>query len=134
MSRWRRRLACLLTAAGVLVRPASAATEALPSWNDGAPKRAILEFVAATTRKGAPTFVSPAERIAVFDNDGTLWAEQPMYVQLAFTLDRVKALAPQYPSGRRRSRSSRCWRETRRPRSRAASPPWSKCSQPRTLA
>ena len=69
----------------------------LPSWNDGAAKQAILEFVVEVTTAGSPAFVAPAERIAVFDNDGTLWAEQPMYFQLAFALDRVKALAPEHP-------------------------------------
>ena len=69
----------------------------LPSWNDGATKQAIVEFVARVTRQGGPDFVPPAERIATFDNDGTLWAEHPMYVQLAFALDRVKAMAPQHP-------------------------------------
>lgn len=69
----------------------------LPSWNDGRAKRSILDFVAAVTREGSPDFVLPAERIATFDNDGTLWCEQPMYVQLAFALDRVRALAPQHP-------------------------------------
>src|ERR1043166_1953107 len=69
----------------------------LPSWNDEPPKHAIVKFVADPPRAGAPTFVPPAERIAVFDNDGTLWCEQPMYVQLAFVLDRVRALAPQNP-------------------------------------
>ncbi len=73
------------------------AADALPSWQDGAAKKAIVEFVAKVTKEGGPDFVSPAERIAVFDNDGTLWAEQPMYFQLAFALDRVKALAPQHP-------------------------------------
>jgi len=69
----------------------------LPAWNDGAAKRLILEFVANVTEKGGPEFVPPMERIAVFDNDGTLWAEQPIYFQAFFTLDRVKALAPQHP-------------------------------------
>jgi hypothetical protein len=67
------------------------------SWNGGAAKRAITDFVARVTAQGGPDFVPPAERIAVFDNDGTLWAEQPMYFQLAFILDRLKALAPQHP-------------------------------------
>jgi hypothetical protein len=70
---------------------------ALPSWNDGAAKQAILNFVGAVTREGSPDFVPPAERIATFDNDGTLWCEHPMYVQLAFALDRVKAMAPLHP-------------------------------------
>jgi phosphoglycolate phosphatase-like HAD superfamily hydrolase len=69
----------------------------LLSWSDGATKQAIVEFVAKVTNEGGPDFVPPAERIATFDNDGTLWAEQPMYFQLAFALDRVKALAPQHP-------------------------------------
>jgi hypothetical protein len=74
-----------------------AQTDSLPSWNDGVSKQAIVEFVARVTRQGGPDFVSPAERIAVFDNDGTLWPEHPMYVQLAFALDRVKAMAPLHP-------------------------------------
>ncbi|MFZ5876593.1 MAG: HAD family hydrolase [Nitrospirota bacterium] len=73
------------------------AADPLPAWNDGAAKKAITEFVAKVTATGSPTFVPIPERIAVFDNDGTLWAEQPMYFQLAFMLDRVKALAPQHP-------------------------------------
>ena len=73
------------------------AAEPLPSWNDTAPKQAIIAFVEKTTKEGSPDFVPISERIAVFDNDGTLWAEQPMYFQLFFALDRVKALAPQHP-------------------------------------
>src|SRR6478672_10444994 len=73
------------------------AADGLPSWNDGAAKRSIVAFVEAVTRAGGPSFVPPAERIATFDNDGTLWAEQPLYFQLAFALDRVKALVPQHP-------------------------------------
>ncbi|UOA09376.1 HAD family phosphatase [Methylobacter sp. S3L5C] len=69
----------------------------LPSWNNGATKTAIVQFVKSVTKKGGPDFVPPAERIATFDNDGTLWCEQPMYVQLAFALDRVQALAPEHP-------------------------------------
>jgi phosphoserine phosphatase len=72
-------------------------TDALPSWNDGATKKAITDFVSRVTVQGGSDFVPPAERVAVFDNDGTLWLEQPMYVQLAFALDRVKALAAQHP-------------------------------------
>ena len=73
------------------------ALAALPSWNDSASKRAIVDFVARITRDGGPEFVPASERVAVFDNDGTLWAEQPLYTQLAFALDRVKALSPQHP-------------------------------------
>jgi phosphoglycolate phosphatase-like HAD superfamily hydrolase len=73
------------------------AADPLPSWRDGRTKQAIVDFVKQVTAKGGPKFVPPADRIAVFDNDGTLWAEQPMYFQLAFALDRVKALAPRHP-------------------------------------
>jgi haloacid dehalogenase-like hydrolase len=73
------------------------AQDALPSWNDTAPKKAIVAFVEKVTKKGSPDFVPPAERIATFDNDGTLWTEQPMYFQLLFALHRVGVLAPQHP-------------------------------------
>lgn len=73
------------------------AADPLPSWNDTGSKQAIVAFVKKVTRKGSADFVQPSERIATFDNDGTLWAEQPMYFQLLFALDRVKALAPQHP-------------------------------------
>ena len=76
------------------------AADALPSWNDTAPKKAIVTFVEKVTREGSPDFVPPAERIATFDNDGTLWAEQPIYFQLSFALDRVKTLAPRHPEWR----------------------------------
>lgn len=69
----------------------------LPSWNEGPTKSAIIDFIARVTREGGPDYVPPAERIAVFDNDGTLWSEQPMYVQLAFGLDRIKAQSAQHP-------------------------------------
>ena len=81
----------------VLLSGVAQARDPLPSWHDGKAKQAIVAFVAKVTKEGSPDFVSPAERIATFDNDGTLWAEQPMYVQLLFALDRVKALAPQHP-------------------------------------
>jgi hypothetical protein len=73
------------------------AADALPSWNDGPTKLAILEFVAAVTDENGRDYVEPAERIAVFDNDGTLWSEKPAYFQLLFAIDRVNALAPQHP-------------------------------------
>jgi phosphoglycolate phosphatase-like HAD superfamily hydrolase len=72
-------------------------SDPLPSWNDTAPKAAIVEFVEKVSKEGSPDFVPEPERIAVFDNDGTLWTEHPMYVQLAFALDRVKAEAPSHP-------------------------------------
>ena len=73
------------------------AADPLPSWNDGATKKSIISFVEKVTKPGSPDFVPVAERIATFDNDGTLWAEQPMYFQFFFTLDLVKALTPQHP-------------------------------------
>ena len=83
---------------GALFSPlAQAAADPLPSWNDGPARQAILDFVTKVTKEGSPDFVPPAERIATFDNDGTLWAEQPLYFQLLFALDRVKVLAPQHP-------------------------------------
>jgi hypothetical protein len=87
-------------AAGTL--PASPAgqvpvTDPLPSWNDTAPKKAIFNFVERVTKRGSSDFVPEGDRIAAFDNDGTLWAEQPMYFQLLFALDRVKVLAPKHP-------------------------------------
>jgi phosphoserine phosphatase len=73
------------------------ASDALASWNDGKTKQSILAFVEKVTTPTSPDFVPPAERIATFDNDGTLWTEHPMYTQLAFALDRIKALAPKHP-------------------------------------
>ena len=80
-----------------VVMVAAQAAEPLPSWNDGAARSAIVKFVDTVTTQGTPDFVPEPERIAVFDNDGTLWAEQPMYFQLLFAIDRVKALAPNHP-------------------------------------
>ncbi|ADG67075.1 Haloacid dehalogenase domain protein hydrolase [Planctopirus limnophila DSM 3776] len=76
------------------------AEEPLPSWNDSAARRAILEYVKSVTTEGSPRFVPVSERIVTFDNDGTLWCEQPMYVQLAFALDRVRLLADKHPEWR----------------------------------
>ncbi|QDT52739.1 haloacid dehalogenase-like hydrolase [Caulifigura coniformis] len=78
-------------------RHSTAADDPLPSWNDTARKKSIVAFVQKVTTEGAPGFVPVPERIATFDNDGCLWAEQPMYFQALFVLDRVKALAPQHP-------------------------------------
>lgn len=72
-------------------------SDPLPSWNDGATKQAIVEFIRTTTDKGSPQYVPVEQRIATFDNDGTLWSERPVYFQLAFAIDRVQALAPQHP-------------------------------------
>ncbi len=87
-------LLAALVVAG-LAAPACAA-DPLPSWNDGKARQAIVDFVAKVATDGSRDFVPAAERIAVFDNDGTLWCEQPMYFQSAFTMDRVRALAPQH--------------------------------------
>ncbi|WP_412177236.1 HAD family hydrolase [Mesorhizobium sp. ZC-5] len=84
--------ALLMTTAAAAAQP-----DPLPSWNDGAARKSVLEFVIAVTTDGSADYVEAADRIAVFDNDGTLWSEQPMYVQLAFALDRVKTLAPDHP-------------------------------------
>lgn len=80
-----------------LLLPVSAFAQELPSWNDGKSKQAIVDFVKKVTTQGGADYVAPEDRIAVFDNDGTLWTEQPFYFQLGFILDRVKTLAPQHP-------------------------------------
>ena len=72
-------------------------TDPLPSWNEGAAKSSIINYVEAVTNETNPDFIKRADRIAVFDNDGTLWAEQPYYFQLQFAIDRIKSLAPQHP-------------------------------------
>ena len=87
----------LVALAAVLLAARAFAADPLPSWNDTASKRAIVQFVERVTKEGSADFVPAPERIATFDNDGTLWAEQPMYFQLLFVVDRVKALAPQHP-------------------------------------
>jgi phosphoserine phosphatase len=81
----------------LLFANAAFAADPLPSWNDTTPKKAIVAFVEHVTRQGSPDFVPVAERIAVFDNDGCLWTEQPMYFQAFFIFDRIKQLAPQHP-------------------------------------
>jgi phosphoserine phosphatase len=103
-SRWRLAAVLLLSAAGTLMQFAAAfaAADPLPSWNDTPSKKAIIAFVERVTRTGGPDFVPVAQRIATFDNDGTLWGEQPMYFQAFFILDRVKALVPQHPEWRQR--------------------------------
>ena len=97
MFRVTRRAAGLSLAILLAGGPALAASDPLPSWNPGAAKQAILAYVAKVTRPG-PAFVPPAERIAVFDNDGTLWSEQPIYNQFAYAMARVKALVAKDPS------------------------------------
>jgi len=83
--------------ATLLFSSSALALDPLASWNDTASKRAIVEFVEQATRKGSPAFVPVPERIAVFDNDGTLWSEKPLYFQLQFAIDRVRQRAPNHP-------------------------------------
>ena len=97
VSLFRQARALLLGAALVFAANAFAQSDPLPSWNDGAAKKAIVEFVQATTTQGGPQFVPPAERIATFDQDGTLWVEQPLYAQVMYCLDRVPALVKAKP-------------------------------------
>lgn len=95
----RRSFGLGLVAASVIAagRASFAQNDPLPSWNEGAAKRALIDFVARTTTAGGREFVPVPERIATFDNDGTLWCEQPIYVQIAFAMDRVKAEAAKHP-------------------------------------
>ena len=88
---------CAVVAALLAAHSGILFAQELPSWNDGPARTAIIEFVARVTTEGGPDFVAPNERVAVFDNDGTLWSEQPFYSQLAFALERLKALAPRHP-------------------------------------
>lgn len=91
------KIATISAAILLMLVPLDVQADELSSWNDGKAKQSIIDFVASVTAEGQVDYVAPEERIAVFDNDGTLWGEQPMYVQLAFVLDRVKALAPEHP-------------------------------------
>jgi phosphoglycolate phosphatase-like HAD superfamily hydrolase len=96
----RRTFFVLLFAVGLIAFPCArvlAQIDPLPSWNEGAAKTSVTDFVARVTKEGSADFVAVPERIATFDNDGTLWTEQPYYFQLAFALDRIKAMAPQHP-------------------------------------
>jgi phosphoglycolate phosphatase-like HAD superfamily hydrolase len=90
-------LAFLVTVVHVADSLPALGSDPLSSWSDGPVKKSLVDFVSRVTMEGGPDFVPPAERIAVFDNDGTLWAEQPIYFQVQFALDRVKALAPKHP-------------------------------------
>ncbi|MDB5486632.1 MAG: haloacid dehalogenase [Reyranella sp.] len=92
--------ATVVAAVGVTARPGLAQADALPSWNDGPVKQALLDFVARTTTMGGRDWMPVPERIACFDNDGTLWTEQPVYFQIAFAFDRVKAMAARHPEWR----------------------------------
>jgi len=98
---WWRHAASWLVAGFVAFGASGCAVlspaDPLPSWADGPARQAILDFVGDVTREGSPNYVPPAQRIATFDNDGTLWVEQPMYTQFAFMIDQVKAAAPRNP-------------------------------------
>jgi phosphoserine phosphatase len=91
------KIAAVLLSAAAAMAFAAPVVDPLPSWNDTASRRAIVEFVERVTHEGSPNYVPAPERIATFDNDGTLWAEQPMYFQAFFIVDRIKALAPKHP-------------------------------------
>lgn len=91
------RCAVLTVLLALATLSVAAGQDVLPSWRDGASKQAIIQFVEQVTDPSRQSYVPPQERIAVFDNDGTLWSEQPFYFQLAFAIDRVKTLAPQHP-------------------------------------
>ena len=97
-----------LSVASVFLAASAWAADPLPSWNEGAAKQSIVAFVERVSNEGTSDFVPPAARIATFDNDGTLWAEQPMYFQLLFALDQVSCWRRSTRSGRTRSRSPRC--------------------------
>src|SRR6266851_4578795 len=97
----RRSFVAGLAAAGLLpAAPSFAQADPLPSWNDGQVKQAILDFMPRVTIVGGSDFVPAPERIATFDNDGTLWTEQPNYFQIIFAMDRVRAMAAQHPEWR----------------------------------
>ena len=93
-----RRSVLAVAALALLTVAAQAQTDPLPSWNEGAAKQAITAFVKETTTPGSPTFVPEPERIATFDQDGTLWVEKPMYSQVIYCLDRVPAVVRASPS------------------------------------
>src|SRR4051795_10567351 len=93
-------LALLPALSGTFITPiarAQTAADPLPSWSDGAAKKAIVDFARATTDRSSPNYVPPEERIAVFDQDGTLWVEHPMYSQVVYCLERVPAVVAKRP-------------------------------------
>ena len=96
---WRIAMGSFSLLVGCLLRALADAAIAQPlaSWNDGPAKQAIVKFVTGVTTQAASTFVVPGDRIALFDNDGTLWSEQPLYLEFMFVLDRIRAMAPQHP-------------------------------------
>jgi haloacid dehalogenase-like hydrolase len=99
-AQWRSLISTILIATTVLTAHSFAQTDPLPSWNNTVAKKAIIDFVGRVTNEGSPDLVKPEDRIATFDNDGTLWVEQPNYTQVTFAIDEVVALAPQHPEWR----------------------------------
>jgi hypothetical protein len=97
MSQFLQRTLKFVAAALLLTAAPATIADELPSWNEGPAKKAIIAFVEKVTRDGSVDFVPPPERIATFDNDGTLWCEQPMYFQMIFAFDRIKAVAGEHP-------------------------------------
>ena len=97
IKRRQESIVTVITCTLVFLTTVVQAADPLPSWNDGKAKQAIIEFVEKVTKSGSPDLVDQPERIAVFDNDGTLWTEQPMYVQAFFVIDRIKQLGAQHP-------------------------------------
>ena len=95
--RWLAAVGASLALAACAPMPSAPPADPLPSWNDGANKQRIVDFVKAVTTEGGKDYVAPGDRIATFDNDGTLWLEYPMYTQVLFVFDRIKALVPQHP-------------------------------------
>lgn len=95
--RWLAAVGAAIALAACAPMPSAPVADPLPSWNEGANKQRIVDFVKAVTSEGGKDYVAPAERIAVFDNDGTLWLEYPMYTQVLFVFDRIRTLAPQHP-------------------------------------
>ena len=93
----RRLTTVVVLAFWLAIASLATAADPLPSWTEGVAKQSIFDFVQRVTTPGSKDFVPEPERVAVFDNDGTLWVEQPMYPQLAFAVDRIKTLAPQHP-------------------------------------
>ena len=89
----------------LLAEGANAQNDALPSWNEGPAKQSIVNFVKDVTDKSGPKYVEPQDRIATFDQDGTLWVEHPIYTQAAFALERVRELAPKHPEWKQHERA-----------------------------
>ena len=96
------RLSSLVVVAWLALLAQAAADDPLSSWNDGPAKQAVVDFVKVTTTEGSPTYVAPADRIATFDQDGTLWVEHPLYTQAMFALDRLHEMAPRHPEGKKK--------------------------------